>query len=876
MDKNGMKKFYIFLLLVISLLLFIPGVCVFADDASYTIVENEDITNLLNGLESPVEDLNTQEVTNRVNSGIDRQGMDVMQTNIVKFRDVFLTFMGPIVGFLIFIMVLWTGFFAIAKSGNSKERVLVAEKLKHIIIGALIFGTIVLIFSLIVRFQFESIQSSMEVETQLEEIVNPEPIGQNWIVNIIESIFKWIARSIESILYSLARFLGGTWWLGDRTAQEDTSDPFNLGQLIFFEHFGNTIPDINSKAAGESIFTAPFGEKEYARYLWAYLLLSFVAIPLMLIALVKFAIEFIVFSGNYEKLAETKQGALRICMGILLIALGPHLFKIILMICNMMVFFIPVDISKNFWNADGFSIEHANGLLSVITCLWWIFIKFKIVLVFLVRKIMLTVMFIAIPVVTGIWTISSKFRAMQLWIGETLTNAVTQFCYALVFFLGTAILGNGNTNPFFTLIWFSMMIELADFFKESFQGLFQKWGGIDETRVATGMAGMAGKWALSANASVQSKLFDGERVHPVPRLFGNAMALGKFAMTGNAEEYMSKGAAGKKYYANLGKVGSEDIHTAHYLMGTEEYKEAAQSEKGRVLLDQYKKLGELKRQKAKPSIIKDKENQINAWRIQQNDAGLDFIANIKGIETSGIEKLKLKGVGYPYYKAETKRHLFSSVGKGMEDRMEEKMVNLATDPHYIKDPSKIYDLFAKTVPMSPNRISEENSTVFEGQYAKQDGKIVAGTGAFTPPEVAYQNMRNPLNSQRVANFEIGEANFIGANFKTPEEMQNMMMNVSASVQSMMAMMENQKGTLAAPNLSLTEKSEVLRSGYTDLNRHRELLYELISNSQLTGEGVVKANDQISGFSEQLSRNNEDLVKQMGVGMPKNIRPTQIR
>ncbi|MCQ2748580.1 MAG: hypothetical protein MJ246_00775 [Clostridia bacterium] len=60
-----------------------------------------------------------------------------------------------------------------------------------------------------------------------------------------------------------------------------------------------------------------------------------------------------------------------------------------------------------------------------------------------------------------------------MWIGELVTNVATQFCYALVFFTASLIIYK-DESPFVLLIMFLMFIKLADFFKDSLQGLVNK------------------------------------------------------------------------------------------------------------------------------------------------------------------------------------------------------------------------------------------------------------------------------------------------------------------------------------------------------------------------------------------------------------------
>ena len=235
--------------------------------------------------------------------------------------------------------------------------------------------------------------------------------------------------------------------------------------------------------------------------MYGYQALEALALALLAIAIIKFAIELIINASNSEKLAEGKQAVLRIAVAMLAIILGPYVVRILLLLFNYLISLVPV---KSIRLDLAFGGD--TGILGAIASLMFAWIKFKIYLVFVVRKLMITFMLLITPVVFGLWSISDKFRSLSLWIGELVTNSATQFCYALVFFIASLIMYE-NQSDFVTLIIVMMLMQLADFFKDSLQGLVQKWGGIDETGVAQNVAGTMVQWGkktISAAKTVSS------------------------------------------------------------------------------------------------------------------------------------------------------------------------------------------------------------------------------------------------------------------------------------------------------------------------------------------------------------------------------------
>lgn len=504
------------------------------------------------------------------------------------FSDTIIDIAKVIFAFLVFVMILATGLNLIIHNMDGKSRAEVINKFKHILYGVVLFAAAAVIVAVATKFQDTLISNlytdSSSVIPQFEE--TESALDTNWFANIIELALKIIGRILEyfiQLLFAVISLDGSN--IGN--ALSVNASQYNLNNILFLADFGDTINFDTVNAFGQKLTTAPFSVAEWTRYTQAYILLSTVAVPLMLIALIKVAYDMILHAGNFEKVVEVKNTSFRIVIGIIVVCLGPYLFRAILTFFNMLVYLIPVQFSFDIIVED---IEQTNGLLAVITTLWWLWLKFRVMLLFVVREIMLTVMYISTPLVIGMWAISEKTKAFNRWLGETVTNAATQFCYAMVFFMATVVLGgNSQPNTFFTLLWLSMMLKLANFFKELLQGIFDKWGGIDEAKV--------GDWMADKSAGVASKFtnstldkFDKNRTTTVGRLITNSMALSNAAKTGDVSGFKNKYDTYKKFGAEVKKGGLDDLKDLNAKVGSQAFKSLIETEgEGKQIHDMYMK-----------------------------------------------------------------------------------------------------------------------------------------------------------------------------------------------------------------------------------------------------------------------------------------------
>ena len=513
-----------------------------------TLWFNEEYNDLINK--------EVEEVTNGDDKKFDFVIMDAetLTENETKFYTALFKYSKPIMMFLIFVVIMYTGIYSIMTNQDAKARVLVKEKVKHILIGVVMFACVVMILWLCKSFMEANFAKIQEVtESNIESTVDvvEADIEQSWFVEILTTFINSIAEMVKWLRVSILAKV-----VGNGQAAEPFDLVFNSGQAVDYT-------------------LAPFSKIEWERYMYGYRALEALALALVAIALIKVSAEHVINAGNSEKIAESKQAILRMGIAMLCIVLGPYIVRLILTLFNYLLILVPLkDIELE--------LAFGSGIVASVAGVMYQWVLLKIYFVFLVRKLMITFMLLLTPVVFGLWAISNKFRSLSLWIGELVTNSATQLCYALVFFVGSLIMFSGQSD-FITLILVMMFMQLADFFKDSLQGLVQKWGGINETGVAEGLASgvlSVGKQTINYSTKAskfiggtlqeRSKTIDPERVTDKGRRMYNVGAV----MRGDIFGLESK----SKMNKNVSKKYEVHARENEEIVRSEKKKAAAQSE----------------------------------------------------------------------------------------------------------------------------------------------------------------------------------------------------------------------------------------------------------------------------------------------------------
>ncbi len=399
--------------------------------------------------------------------------------NIKALMDFIMMYAIPFAAFLIFIAVLVIGFKAIgnATNQNAKERMELMESFKNIIAGVIIIAMAAVLVTIAINQVIHLGTGLIGGEEQLtlsQDLDSAE--SKNTLFNILADLVNAIVRGLRGIVHGLANTLG----LGYESIED----------LIVMKKAGKTVSSMQSS----DMLLAPFTSAKFEFYTKAYWMLTYLVFPLLLIAVLKVGIGYIMHSSNYSQVAQIKEDVKRILIALLFMLLVPLAFKFLLSALNILTLLIPFNFK--FSITDDFNTGNPVG--DLIGGVWLMYIELQLTFIFLVREIVLIVMYIISPLVVAVWAISNKTRLMKIWLGEIFTNASTQFIYALVFFVATIglthIQGSKEPHWLMYLLWLTMMIRLAKSLKDSLQGeYFSAMAGINEEGIAGEMTGRAMK-----------------------------------------------------------------------------------------------------------------------------------------------------------------------------------------------------------------------------------------------------------------------------------------------------------------------------------------------------------------------------------------------
>jgi hypothetical protein len=130
--------------------------------------------------------------------------------------------------------------------------------------------------------------------------------------------------------------------------------------------------------------------------------------------------------------------------------------------------------------------------------IWWWFN-----IIYLIRKFVLTAMLCFTPLMALFWALNRNVPAFAIWLGELGSNALMPVAHALVLCLLLGIVDVKNVTDgtwFQVLVAVMTFVPLTETIRNSVQGLFVRWAGVDEAatagRVTAAALGLGGILSL--------------------------------------------------------------------------------------------------------------------------------------------------------------------------------------------------------------------------------------------------------------------------------------------------------------------------------------------------------------------------------------------
>lgn len=315
----------------------------------------------------------------------------------------------------------------------------------------------------------------------------------------------------------------------------------------------NIIDDkIGFEPLGDLIFStdkldlAPFKYEEWQNLNYLYTLICTLVAPLFLIMITKTGFSMILFSDSVSKKIDLKEELMNWFLCIFLLAAAPVFIQGLFELFNGFTDALTAatkSVLGDYSSSPAFkyslvdAIKTGSPITTAIVHLLYAWQNIRINIIFLSRKVVLSVMYVFTPIAIALWGINHRVHAASIWFGEMITNASMQFFYAFTFTVMIAALGASTwQNWLLALIWITALTKVAEMLRNSLQGFFTRASGIDEATLAGGalgtvggiVGGMAAAFGMTTGGNHGSGIKDFKASSVNDKMFGNTLGgLGK-------------------------------------------------------------------------------------------------------------------------------------------------------------------------------------------------------------------------------------------------------------------------------------------------------------------------------------------------------------
>ena len=417
-------------------------------------------------------------------AGYDRLIMEQAEAKKQDILDLASSMLVTIGGIAIFLSVLLTGFKMILQSKNPTARSESMSALSYVLIGIIILGTLSLTTGLVMSYT-ESIAPNWATGP-VQEQQNPE----NPDVRMEEDRGNFLTMAISGLLTLIINFV------------RFIEDTISGGQ------FKGVIRMIFEEAV--TLEHAPFTNSEWIFLNQLYGATTAVVGTFVLLMVGKTGLSSIAYSHSPQKREKVLGDVQRwFLMGIFL-ALAPILVTALTKLFNTIILLMYSTMAnaailddlmgsnmiENIKTSSTFTTKVAQAL--------YLGTELRIIVIFAVRKVVLTIMYAFTPIAIAIWGLSDRSYASAVWFGEMISNLTMSLFYSFTMFIMIGALNSSNmvTNWFSVIIWMMSIIPVAKVLRNSLQGLFVMMAGIDEEGLAGSAVGTVGNFLGTSGAMV--------------------------------------------------------------------------------------------------------------------------------------------------------------------------------------------------------------------------------------------------------------------------------------------------------------------------------------------------------------------------------------
>lgn len=398
--------------------------------------------------------------------------MNVQSSGSEVVKTVILLIAG--IGFLIQTIVL--GANLITKRNDPNKRVEVLKGIFYLAIGAFIIANLTLFaggYKSIIKSQKNKIESSSNESTEIEtpSIIEDQNDSKNkpsFIEIIISDLLDFIVDQLKNIKEKVLKI--------------------DMKKLIFNKD--NVLINFNVKLKSGTTINL-------------YTFLLFIMGDIFLIMIAQLGIKYIYFANSVNQRVQIKDDIIRYAYVLFFIIFAPLVFKGILNINDFLVGRLELIQNSAGYDAVWNLKTEKHGILAPIAKFFMLKPEFQIWIIFIIRTIMLNVLYVFTPIAVVFWGLNKNAMAIKVWMGELITNALLPFFYSLTFIIVTLLIKRAPIfkNVLAIVVLFNVMFKIASMLRNSLQGLIARLGGLNEEGAAMGIAGSIRNIATASGIS---------------------------------------------------------------------------------------------------------------------------------------------------------------------------------------------------------------------------------------------------------------------------------------------------------------------------------------------------------------------------------------
>ncbi|NHM26943.1 MULTISPECIES: hypothetical protein [Desulfofundulus] len=284
----------------------------------------------------------------------------------------------------------------------------------------------------------------------------------------------------------------------------------SIDQLVFLEG----VPDDQKR------FVPWETEGERGNLREWFVALCSIAAPFYLIVIAVTAFKFFYAAANPGARREAMESIQRWFLAVGIIVLAPFVLETFMWLSSVLLDGVEgafqyvvqgTGRSVGDWgvNFGGVNVSTGSVLATAVVKLAFFLFFCYLNVIYLVRKLALTVFYVFTPLMALMWAGNKNVTAAAVWLGELASNAFMPVAHALV--LGTILIladvKNLEASWLAVLIYLYTVVPLSEVLRNSMMGIFTRAAGLNEKAVATGAMAALGLGGVVSLARLGAATF---------------------------------------------------------------------------------------------------------------------------------------------------------------------------------------------------------------------------------------------------------------------------------------------------------------------------------------------------------------------------------